>query len=113
MTLWGRTLGVLSTLGAMLLWLIFVFYNPNGTVVIGPETLMVVFIMVTLASTALAGSLFNRPWLLLLAAVASLVPVGLYLLGNPGVFRWIGALNLMTLVAGVMLVVDQRRQRTT
>jgi hypothetical protein len=112
MTLWGRTLGVLSTVGAMLLWLAFAFFNPNGAADLGADTLLIVFLMVTLASTGLGASLFTRPWLLLLAAAASFIPVGLHLLLNiTGVIRWIGALNLMTLSAALMLVVDQRRNR--
>ena len=111
MTLWGRTLGILSTIPVILLWIVFTFFNPNGTLGLGLDTMLVVFFMVTLASTALAASLFNRPWLLLLAAVASFVPVGLYTLGTIGVFRWIGALNLMTLSAAIMLLMDRRRNR--
>jgi len=102
----------LSTLPTILLWVVFVFFNPNGTLGMGADTMVVVFLMVTLASTGLAASLLRRPWLLLLAAVASFVPVGLYTLGTVGVFRWIGALNLMTLAAGIMLVVDRRRDGT-
>lgn len=112
MTLWGRTLGILSTAGAILLWIIFVFFNPNTGTGLGLDTMVVVFLMVTLASTGLAASLLSRSWLLLLVAVISLVPVGLYTLGVPGVFRWIGALNLMTLAGAIMLVVDRRRNRT-
>ncbi len=112
MTLWGRTLGSLSTAGAILLWLIFVFFNPNGGAVISVETVVVAALMVALASTGLAASLLRRPWLLLLAALISFVPVGLYTLGSPGMFRWIGALNIMSLAAAVMLVVDRRGNRT-
>lgn len=111
MALWGRTLGVMSTIGAILLWIVFVLFNPNGTVGIGTDTMIVVFLMVTLASTGLAASLFNRPGLLLLAALASFVPVGLYTLGTNGVFRWIGALNLMMLGGAVLLLLDRRSRR--
>lgn len=72
MTLWGRTLGVLSTVAAMLLWLVFAFLNPYGTVGLGADTLVVVFVTVVLASTGLAASLQRQPWLLLLSTLASL-----------------------------------------
>jgi hypothetical protein len=111
MAIWGRTLGVLSTVGAILLWIVFALFNPNGTIGLTPETMVVVFLMVALASTGLAASLFHRPWLLLLAAVASFVPVGLYTLGTNGVFRWIGALNLMMLAGALMLLWDRRARR--
>jgi hypothetical protein len=76
------------------------------------DTMVVVFLMVMLASSALAASLLGKPWLLLAAAIVAFVPVGLYTLGTNGVFRWIGALNLMTLAAGVMLVLDRRNNST-
>ena len=111
MTLWGRTLGILSTVGAMLLWIVFALFNPNGTVGLSTDTMIVVFLMITLASTGLAASLWRRPGLLLLAAVASFLPVGLYTLGTNGVFRWIGALNLMTLAGAILLLWDRRTNR--
>jgi hypothetical protein len=111
MSLWGRTLGVLSTAGTILLWVIFVIFNPFSAAGVTPETLLVVFLMVILASTGLAASLLKRPWLLLLAGAASFVPVGLYTLGTGGVFRWIGALNLMTLSGAILLLVDRRQNR--
>jgi hypothetical protein len=110
-TLWGRTLGVLSTAGAILLWFVFVFFNPYTGAGLDTGTMVVVFLMVMLASTGLAASLLSRPWLLLAAAVISFVPVGLYTLGVPGMFRWIGALNLMTLAGAALLVDDRRRNR--
>ena len=112
MSLWGRTLGSMSTGAVILLWLVFVFFNPNGTLGMGVGTMVVVFLMVALASTGLAASLFGRPWLLLATALITFLPVGLYTLGTNGVFRWIGALNLMTLAASLMLVVDSRRNRS-
>jgi hypothetical protein len=112
MTLWGRTLGIMSTAAVILLWVVFVFFNPNGTLGMGRDTMIVVFLMVLLASTGLAASLLGRPWLLLATALIAFLPVGLYTLGTNGVFRWIGALNLMTLSAGLMLVVDSRRNRS-
>jgi hypothetical protein len=111
MSLWGRTLGILSTVGAILLWVAFVFLNPLATGFPAPDTLFIVFLMVSLASTGLAASLWNRPGLLLLAAVASFVPVGLYVLGTPGPFRWIGALNVMTLAAAILWLVDRWQRR--
>jgi hypothetical protein len=96
----------------MLLWLAFVFFNPYSAVNPAPDTLLIVFIMVTLASTGLAASLWDRPWLLFLAGLASFVPVGFYILGTPSVFRWIGALNLMTVSGALLCLVDRRQRRS-
>lgn len=111
MTLWGRTLGVLSTASAIVLWLIYAFFNPHGPAGVSQETMLLAFVMVALASSGLAASLQDRPWLLLLAALAALIPIGLVTLVTPGIFRWIGMVNLMTLAGAILLLADRRRSR--
>jgi hypothetical protein len=54
------------------------------------------------------GAITTRPLLLLLAFLASLVPVGAYLLGAPGVFALIGVANLGYGVAGAIMLLYPR-----
>jgi len=37
---------------------------------------------------------------------ALFVPIGLYLLFTPGIFRWIGIFNLLYLLASLLMVVE-------
>lgn len=52
-----------------------------------------------------------KPWALVVAFVGSFVPVGLYTLGLPGVFRFVGVADLLYLFAGVLLSLEQYRIR--
>jgi hypothetical protein len=86
----ARSVGLLSSLGAFGLYLIFLFFNPYRP---GALTLPVWAMM----ALALAGAWAAwRGWSrrMLAISVLSFAPVGLYLLGTPGIFRWIGVLNL-------------------
>jgi hypothetical protein len=60
--------------------------------------------MALLAVAGLLASLRGNPYLLLLAFGVSFVPVGLYMLGLPGLFRGIGWLNLAWLAAAVLMI---------
>jgi hypothetical protein len=60
--------------------------------------------MVVLALTAAWASLYGKPLVLLLAFVLSFVPFGLYMLGTPGAFFWIGVADLLYLFAALLLV---------
>jgi hypothetical protein len=92
------------------LWLVFAFANPYSDQGIGVDTYAVTGMMLMLA--ALAGwSAWKRwPLGLVIAFTLSIFPVGLYLWGTPGVFRWIAAANVGYLVAAVILWIG-RSQR--
>lgn len=108
----GRWLGIASAAAAVFLWLVFAFGNPYSDQGLGVDTYAVAGVMILLAALA-AGSAWKAwPPGLVIAFVLSLFPVGLYLLGTPGAFRWIAAANVGYLLSAVILWVGRRSQRT-
>ena len=67
-------------------------------------------LMALLALVSGASALAKRPGLVLLAFVFSFVPVGAYLIGTPGVFRWVGVAHIGYLVAAVCQVFGRMRR---
>ncbi len=60
--------------------------------------------MVLLALLVIWGVIVGKPVPVFVAFLLSFFPVGLYFLGTPGVFAWIGVLDVLYLVAGALLV---------
>lgn len=83
--------GLLVAAGTLVFWLVGLLYLP-------PVSWLVAGVMIGLSLIAGYASLRERPYLLLLVALFSFFPVGYYLLGTPGLFRWIGVLNLFLFV---------------
>ncbi len=102
----ARITGFLASLGIAILLMVFIFFNPYtpGMVVTLP-----IILMLLLALAGMAVSLAARPFWMLVIAALSFIPTGLYLLGTPGVFRWIGVFNLVFLIAGLLMLAARRR----
>ena len=99
----GRSLNLVSSLAAISLWIVLGFFNPYGYQGATEQTYLVAALMMALAVAGLIAGLRVRPGVVLLVAVASFVPIGLYLLGVPGIFRWIGVANVLLLVSGLLM----------
>lgn len=63
--------------------------------------------MVLLALVVIWGVIADRPVPVLVAFLLSLFPAGLYFLGTPGIFAWIGVMNVFYLVGGALLVLHR------
>lgn len=100
----SRSLGILASLGAFILYIILAFFNPYN-----PSGLTLpIFLMMLVAIASAAVAYFMRPyWVLVLFAV-SFIPIGLYMLGTPGLFRLIGIFDLLYLLAGILMLVSKR-----
>lgn len=100
----ARILGILTSLGALILYIVLAFFNPYTT---GTLTLPILLMMlVAIAGTAAAY--FIRPYWMLVLFAASFVPIGLYMLGTPGIFRLIGIFDLIYLLAGILMLLSKR-----
>ena len=101
-----RFTGFLACLGSAILLVVLIFFNPYtpGIVLTLPIALMML-----LALAGLVASLAARPFWMLVVAALSFIPFGLYLLGTPGVFRWIGVFNLVFLIAGLLMLAARRK----
>jgi hypothetical protein len=107
----ARVSGALACGGAAALWLILLFANPYGEEGMGAGTLFVAGAMIVLAVVGAVASILGEPFLMGAVAVISLFPVGLYLLGTPGIFLGIGLCDLILLAAATLLYRAERRHR--
>ena len=95
----------LVTLG---LWIILWFFNPYSQA----ETLSIPgMIMLLLAIAGIVSSYLMKPMLLLALALLSFIPIGIYLLGTPGIFLFIGILNIVSIVLAARLMFVRTRNR--
>lgn len=102
----ARMLGVGSAATTTFLWCTLLFFNPyNGEGITG-GTYVVGALMIALALLAAWGAWTLRSWVLVVAFVGSFIPIGLYMLGTPGVFAFIGGANVLYLIAAIVLITD-------
>lgn len=98
----GRLLGTAAALGALSLWVVFLFGNPYGPRAQGRLLTFGGLMALSTIVSAFAAARGAHLGMYLLFFV-SFFPVGLYVLAGPGLFRAIGWLNLAYL-AGAILV---------
>jgi hypothetical protein len=106
----GQICGTASAAFVLVLTAVFFFWNPyarsrelvmDGAIGMGITALLAVF--------AGASALAKRAGLVLLAFLLSFVPLGIYLMGTPGVFRWVGVAQVGYLLAAACLSPRSRR----
>jgi hypothetical protein len=85
------------------------FLNPYGYQGATATTYIIATLMVLLAVIGLVAILVAKPYWVLIVALASFIPVGFYLLGTPGIFRWIGVFNVLLFVSGLLMLVGRKR----
>jgi hypothetical protein len=107
-----RLIGLTGAGLTLLLYGGFVFFNPYSNQGLEADVYGVAILMSLLALLAGWAAVKFKPDWLLIAFMASFFPVGLYLLGTPGVFRWIGIGNLLYMLAGLSLILYRRQQKT-
>ena len=109
LTLLGRAAGLLASVLTSGLWLVFLFSAPEAESGASTATFFVVLLMVAIATLGILAAWRNRPYLMLAVFVFSFFPMGLYLLGTPAIYRWIGVLDFLFLVSGVLMACGARR----
>ena len=105
-----RLIGLTGAGLSLFLYSWFVFFNPYSDQGLNSEVYSVAILMSLLALLAGWAAFKFKPGWLLAAFLLSFFPVGLYLLGTPGIFRWIGVANLLYLLAGLNLILYRRKQ---
>ena len=107
----GRCIGFLASVTTLVLWAVFLFANPYGSEGVSSEsdTYAVAAVMVALAAAAFVAAWRIIPILMFIVFAISLLPVGLYLLGTHGIFRWVGVCNLLFLPSGLLMRAARRQ----
>jgi hypothetical protein len=86
----------------------FNFFNPYGYQGITDGSRLIASAMIVLAIIGVFATLTIKPYLMLGISVLSCVPMGCYLLGTPGLFRWIGIGNGLFLLSSLMMFIALR-----
>ena len=110
LTLLGRAAGFLGSLLTSALWLVFLSSVTAADRGATTATFFVVILMVALATLGLLAAWKARPYLMLAVFIFSFFPMGLYLLGTPGIYRWIGVFDFLYLASGGLMIFGARAE---
>ena len=105
----GRAAGLLASILTSGFWLLFLFSAPARESGASTATFFVVLLMVAIGTLGVLAAWRGRPFLMLAVFVFSFFPMGLYLLGTPGIYRWIGIFDFLFLASGFLMVWAARR----
>ena len=105
----GRFVGVVASVGNIVLILVLWFFNPYGKFAVPTESYFILSLMVILSLLGFYACLKVVPWVMYGAFCGSFFPVGLYLLGTPGIFKWIGIFDLFYLASAVLMSAGKER----
>lgn len=97
-----RRIGLFACTAMFVLYLILVFFNPYVPRV---ALTLPIAVSIGLSLAGLMVTLKTKPYLMVLVAVALFIPIGFYLLGTPGIFRWIGIFNIVFLFSALLMLV--------
>lgn len=100
----GRILGVGSGSVAFALLLAAMLGVGMSYGRLEPDSYFIVALMSVFAAAAAATAWQRKAGLLLLLALVSFLPFGLYLLGVPHWLKWVGVADLGCLVAAVLML---------
>ena len=104
----GRWIGFLASVTTLILWAVFLFANPYDSEGIKSDNYAPAAVMMALAAVGFVAAWRIIPILMFIVFAISLFPVGLYLLGTPGIFRWVGVCNLLFLPSGLLMRARRR-----
>ena len=105
----GRWIGFLASGATLALWAVFLFANPYDSEGIKSDNYAPVAVMMALAAAGILAAWRIIPILMFIVFAISLFPVGLYLLGTPGMFKWVGVCNLLFLPSGLLMRARRRK----
>lgn len=107
----GLVLGGIAGIFSIGLWIVFVFYNPYSSTVIEAGPAINTFLMLCLpACLAIIALIIQKDYLMLIAFIWSL-PISLYMLGTPGIFRWFFAPCIAYFICFLLLYFSKIKAR--
>jgi len=115
----GRSLGVIASVGAIVLWVIFIFQSPYIDFVAGPQAIIapdgrIIFtkamlfgsLMILASGVSAVASVRGAHLAMYMLFAVSFFPVGVYVMLGPGVFQAIGWFNLAYLASALIVHID-------
>ncbi len=107
---WPMYMGSTACTLAFLLWLILWFDNPYtteepGEIITSPGVLMVLFCI-----AGFVAAIKSKPMIMLIVSLLSFCPIGWYMLASPGIFNWIGWLNIVYFFSAIGMFCRYKRK---
>jgi len=90
------------------LWVTLLFFNPYVAVT---EFTRSNLAMLVVAIFGIVASLYKSPIGLVAMAMFALLPIGIYLLGSPGIFFFIGVCNVCALGIALRLLIRRPKNQ--
>ncbi|MDQ6422256.1 hypothetical protein RB620_22775 [Paenibacillus sp. LHD-117] len=101
-------IGLLASMGSIILWTIFSFYNPYTHEHVDTDVMLnTLLTLVFPACLAMIASVFRKPYLMIIAFVWSL-PVSLYTAMTPSIFKWFGVTSVLYLISGILMIRESK-----
>jgi hypothetical protein len=99
-------MGVVCGAAAFILWAIFLFWNPYRAPDV--QSALIPAVMSVLVLCGIGAALLRAPWGMLVFGAAAL-PIGLYVLLTPGIFKFIGVATIGFVLAALCAVAAARK----
>lgn len=101
----ARFAAIVGQSATIVLYLVLNFANPYAALYQGNplDALPVSLLQIVLALFGIVAAWRSLPAIMLIVFLVQFWPVGFYMLGVPSLFRWIGVLNLLFLLAALFL----------
>jgi hypothetical protein len=106
----GRGLGALAGAITSVVW-VYVIWFPSSGLTLSGVSVLVAGLMALLAIVGIIAAAKEHSTVLFVVFIASFLPIGVYLLGVNHWLRSVGALNVLTLVAVVMIRLSARARK--
>lgn len=104
-------IGLLASIGSMVLWDILAFYNPYAHQPVAKDVLLSTSLtLLAPAVLAFIASVIKKRFLMYLAFIWSL-PSSFYAVMTPSIFILFGLTSLLYLAAGIMMIKKKDRMR--
>jgi hypothetical protein len=95
---------------AFVLWAIFLFWNPYRAP--DAQGALIPTVMSVLTICGVGAALLRAPWGMLVFGIAAL-PIGLYVLLTPGIFKWIGVVTIAFVLTAIWAVAARSTPQRT
>lgn len=100
----ANIVGLLASLGGMVLTIILLYFNPYGYDGVNSGTVSIAYTtLFAPALSALVTILFKKPGLMFISFLWSL-PISFYLRGTPGIFKMFGVICILYLVTALLFL---------
>src|SRR5699024_961568 len=109
MKIFAKVLGAGAGVASIILWVIFIFFNPYDNGNITSELFTRTFMMLLLPALLALGATFTFRKVFLFIAFLWSLPMSIYLAVTPGIFAFFALTSFGYLLSYLFLIIDARK----